>query len=265
MKVTLVEGTRSPEDLVCKAARNDYRWNGITGYSFNQIMEPIEPNLDKHEDDIRELWYVDEDYPSTELEEEAMEIAGKRMTLIDHLMDRDHWGPFEHPQATIAMENVSRVFMAQITRHRLFTYDVMSLRYVEAADPDRGDEDTYYTHPGIEEGGIKDRHGYHEFDSEKISNIYHESILESFQAYNDLLDEDVPPEEARRVLPLATNVNIVMSGNARAWMHVVNMRGKADVQKETRDVVKEVEKELLEWMPYTFGKFKEMTPLRLMP
>lgn len=64
-------------------------------------------------------------------------LEEKKRTLIVHLLQHGHYGPFEHPPATFAIEGMSRACMAQLTRHRHVSFDVQSMRYVafDAVDP----------------------------------------------------------------------------------------------------------------------------------
>lgn len=227
MNVELLNATQKPERLVCTAARNDYRSDGVIGQSHDEIMASAD---------------------------------GDTEDLLDHLMRSGHWGPFEHPQATIAIEGVSRVMMAQITRHRHFTFDIMSLRYV---DVDGVPRDVCYVPPA--EDLQASRGGTHDVAPDPARKRIVESYERSIEDYRELLDTGCPPEEARRVLPLGTRVNIVMSGNARAWMHALKVRTKADVQAETRKTAEGIFDELRQWMPHTFERYDEMLPMELGP
>lgn len=227
MNVELLNATQQPEQLVCTAARNDYRSDGVIGQSYEEVMADAE---------------------------------GDTEDLLDHLMRSGHWGPFEHPQASVAIEGVSRVMMAQITRHRHFTFDIMSLRYV---DVDGGPRDVCYV-PVAEDLEVS-RGGEHDVLPQEIQQQMTESYERSIEDYRALLDAGCPAEEARRVLPLGTRVNIVMSGNARAWMHALKVRTKADVQGETRETADAIFDVLKGWMPHTFEQYDEMLPMELGP
>ncbi len=72
MDVKLLEATDDPEDLICKAARNDYSDTSVGSQSFEATMAEVDGDS---------------------LEE-------KKETLIGHLLDHGHFGPFEHAQAT---------------------------------------------------------------------------------------------------------------------------------------------------------------------
>lgn len=256
MKVKLIRATEKPEELVCTSARNDYRSDGIIGYSFEEIIESVEPKEEHLMDSINP-------------------IEERKRTLLDHLMDSGHWGPFEHPQATIAIEGVTRVVTHQIVRHRHFTFDQQSFRYVEVDDidpkkppQDRGDIKRTFQFPEFRgEDFDVDREGIHEIASEEAANTqYSSAYIRAVDHYENLVGIGVPKEQARKVLPMGIKTNIVMSGNARAWMHILNVRTKADVQGETRRCAELIFQELKTWMPYTFEKYDEdILPLRLNP
>lgn len=275
MNVATIRATPAPEKLVCEAARNDYRSEGVIGHTFMEIMKKVKPDLSKLEAIANDL-----DYPDPELvvettdrhniDELSLEIREElyKRSLIDDLISDGHWGPFEHPQITIAMEGVTRVSMAQITRHRHFTFDIMSLRYVGVEDADVTGErvDQRFQIPEcIEEGEAATRKGVSEIDDEAEDQLI-DAYKDSMEHYRTLLDQGVPQEEARKVLPMGTKVNIVMSGNARAWMHLLNIRGKANVQGEARRLADLIMDECQEWMPYTFSQYDEdVLPLKLNP
>ena len=100
MDVRLLESTPDPEELVCRAARNDYMEAFNPDLSFEETMETVEGDT----------------------------IEEKKETLIGHLLRHGHYGPFEHAQATFAVKGCSRTCMAQITRHRHVSFDVRSIR-----------------------------------------------------------------------------------------------------------------------------------------
>lgn len=248
MNVELISGSPDPEELVCRAARNDYRADGLIGHSFGEIMGDIDANVDV----------------GTQHTSRTVHTESQMRTLIDHLIDHGHWGPFEHPQAVVAIEGVTRVVTHQIVRHRHFSYDQQSLRYVGVEDTDSIDE-TFHV-PEFSEIEV-DREGVHQIENpDGVEAEFRDSYEHAIEHYRRLLDRDVPKEIARKVLPMGIKTNIVMSGNARAWMHVLNVRTKANVQGETRECADAIFDELAEWMPYTFQKYDdEVLPLKLNP
>jgi len=69
-------------------------------------------------------------FPSSisDLEEEMTEE--RCATLIKKLKQMKHGSPFEHVYYTFGIEGISRACLAQITRHRIASFNVQSQRYV---------------------------------------------------------------------------------------------------------------------------------------
>jgi thymidylate synthase (FAD) len=234
MHVQIIEGTPNPERTVCKAARNDYRERGLSENSYEEIMASV-------------------DGDTTEEKEE---------TLLRHLFKKQHYGPFEHIHASFNIEGMSRVVMAQATRHRLLSWDIQSQRYVDFSDPEYTVPESFTNpdHFTRDDGTVELTED--ELDDELIR---YESAVEdnSVEAYNRLVESGIPKEDARYVLPTAMEVNAVMSGNLRALLHVLNMRSKANVQSETRELVGLIEEEVAEWVPTIYEFFDNQRPMKL--
>lgn len=239
MEVEVLEETPNPEKVICSSARNDYLGEWIGDLSFKDRMKSIE----------------------------GESIEEKKETLIGHLLDHGHFGPFEHPQITFMVKGVSRSLMAQITRHRHVSFDIQSMRYVsfEEADPEPGE--AVITIPEFET--VKPAGRNVEFDDEYRDQmtddqildsrkaIYKEAIQNSFRSYKELLKLGVAPENARMVLPIGSKVNMVFSLNARMLMHIADMRASGEAQWEIREMTEEVLDLAEEWCPITFEYYEE--------
>lgn len=239
MQVELLEATSNPEEVACRAARGDYSadWVGPE-VPFEELMESIE----------------------------GESLQEKKETLLSHLMRSGHWGPFEHPQATFAVRGVSRACMAQITRHRHASFDVMSLRYVDLSK-EHAMEDRFTYPPTFTDDEVISREGVSEIDlpaeeREALADEVYETCME---AYSALVEAGVPKEDARMLLPIGTKVNMTFSMNARSLMHLLDMRLKADAQWEVRELSRRVLEEAKEWMPFSFSRYEEQHPYKLAP
>lgn len=236
MDVQLLEATPEPERLICQAARNDYMEDYVADTPFETVMESIGGDS----------------------------IEEQKETLISHLLEHGHFGPFEHPHATFAVKGVSRSCMAQLTRHRHVSFDVQSMRYVsfDDVDPDDvRDGEMVVVPPSAtdpdwvgrnQEGGPVDEETAAEREA-----LFRESVASSFEAYQELLERGMPPEDARYVLPIGSKVNLVMSMNARMLMHVADMRAAGDAQWEIRQLTEGVLELATEWCPITFEYYNE--------
>jgi thymidylate synthase (FAD) len=239
MEVALIESTDNPETVICKAARNDYMGRFIGDVEFSEAMAEID----------------------------GENLKQKKKTLIKHLLDHGHFGPFEHPQATFAIKGVSRSCMGQLTRHRHASFDVQSMRYVPFDDVDPEPGEGVVTIPDLDtvsptgRNTDADKEYIETTPDEKIledrKKIYADSIEQAFSAYKELLKTGVPPENARMVLPIGTKVNIVVSMNARMLMHVADMRAAADAQWEIRNMTEDILSLAAEWCPITFEHYEE--------
>jgi len=66
------------------------------------------------------------------------------------------------------------------------------------------------------------------------------------KSYQQLLDMEISKEQARTILPLNLSTTFIWTGTLQAFLHLVNLRTKPDAQKETRDVVQEMFRQVRE-------------------
>jgi thymidylate synthase ThyX len=59
------------------------------------------------------------------------------------------------------------------------------------------------------------------------------ALVESYKAYNQLLELGVAKECAREVLPLATPTRLYMNGTIRSWLHYCDLRTANGTQRNT--------------------------------
>jgi len=235
MDVQLLEATEDPERLICQAARNDYMEEFVGETSFEEVMGEVGGDS----------------------------LADRQETLIHHLLDHGHFGPFEHPHATFAVKGISRSCMAQITRHRHVSFDIQSMRYVSFDDVDPADVrdgEMVVVPPSVEDpdwvGRNQDSGPVDEETAKRREELFRETIENAFDSYQELLEMGLPPEDARYVLPIGTKVNMVMSMNARMLMHVADMRAAADAQWEIRQMTEDILDLAAEWCPITFEQYE---------
>lgn len=266
MNVKVLESTNDAEKLMCVAARGDYMsdWNGEK--SFEEIMSTVSHN-DGHLEKSRENNY----YPK-----ESDKTEAKMISFIEKQLSRGHYGPAEHPQITFAVKGVSRVTMAQITRHRHITFDIQSMRYADFSDaePIVPKSVTDPEHQTRREGLV-----WYDMESdvpldeqepdvesmEEAQQLYERAVENAVTAYQAMQEKGVPDEDARYALPLGTPVNMTFSGNARTFMHLLDMRKKANAQWEIHELSEKLIDELMEWMPYSYEHYDRNAPHKLAP
>lgn len=149
--------------------------------------------------------------------------------LIKYLFTANHTSPFEHAVITVLISNVSRSFLAQITRHRMGSFTSASQHYT-----------IYSGFPNILHPEML-----------TMESVYN-TIKAADQLYQILVDEGVPKEEARQVLPNAKAVNIMWTVNARSLVNFFNQRLCRRNVIEMRAFAVRLQKVCIHWFPELF-------------
>nr|WP_302530364.1 FAD-dependent thymidylate synthase [Megamonas funiformis] len=137
--------------------------------------------------------------------------------FIDKLKGMGHESPLEHVSFTFAIEGVSRTLTHQLVRHRIASYSQKSQRYVSENNFE------YIVPPSI----ARDSQA-----KEKFENL----MCTIRQAYNELASMDIPKEDARYVLPNATETKIIVTMNARSLFNFFSLRCCTHAQWEIRQL-----------------------------
>ncbi len=155
--------------------------------------------------------------------------------------NRGHWGVFEHVNFVFSFGFIPHSVVAHLTRHRLFSFDVQSFRYTSFNSSSI--EDCVYLRPV----GIYNNYFY----SEDERNQDLEIIKTQFKLYHQKLDTGMSKEQARGILPYDLRQHFVMSGNLRAFWHLLDIRLKTNSQYETTETVKLIIEPLRGIIPQT--------------
>lgn len=246
MQVRVSEAYDNPEELVIRKARNDYKSEWVGELNNKEVIDEF-----RKEDESRE--------------------EAKERFIIRTLINKGHFGPFEHPQISFEIKGVSRSLMAQITRHRPgITFDIQSQRYVDftektveqlfkmpqsalEVDTDNRSPDSRSIEEILEENDLESEEELQRMREE----IMREGYEENLRRYRKLRKLGMPPEDARFGLPIGSKVNISTSMNARTLLHIADMRAQADAQWEVAELTKTMLDLAEEWMPITFGYYRE--------
>jgi len=138
-----------------------------------------------------------------------------RAGLIRKVIKSGHTSVLEHVNYTFGLTGVSRVFLAQVTRHRVgVAFSVRSMRYVNLADTEL--DDMYY---------------FGDHDAE-VAEAYQKALA----AYQALVDQGVLKEDARYVLPNGSPSPMMITMNARELLHYFGLRCCQRAQTEHRIV-----------------------------
>ena len=136
---------------------------------------------------------------------------------LAHATTAGHTSVLEHAVYTFRVEGISRASLAQLTRHRLASYDVQSQRYVRI-----GEETELVIPKTIEESTYGD--------------IVRSTMRYLISLYQRLIDEGIPCEDARYVTPQAVTTELIVSMNARELLHFFSLRCCNRAQWEIREL-----------------------------
>lgn len=218
-------------------------------------------------DDLDEfrIWNTDTDNEPQQLIEAAGRVcysswrnpSGRtNEQYIHNLLSQGHLSVIEHAVASFYIRGISRACLAEITRHRHFSYSVRSTRFVDESDcnfivPDviAEDEGTFQV---FREATLKAQEAYRKL---------YESLQNKFaRVESKTLRRKLVRQAARMVLPLATETALIMTGNFRAWRHFIRMRANEHADVEIRKLAVTILKELQRVAPTIFGDF-QLIPL----
>ena len=145
--------------------------------------------------------------------------------FLEKLTEVGHMSPVEHASFTFIVEGISRACSHQLVRHRLASYSQQSQRYV-------GEEEFDYLIPPTisEDGELK---SLFEGTMENIRNSYIILAQKLVEKGNSI---ESAREDARFVLPNATETKIMLTMNARELIHFFSQRLCNRAQWEIRSM-----------------------------
>ena len=127
-----------------------------------------------------------------------------------------HESVLEHVSFTFRIEGLSRAALAQLTRHRLASFDVESQRYVKLEDVRMVMPDSIARSEFLQEAEV--------------------CLTGSMDLYKRMVAAGIPPEDARYVTPQAVVTNLLVTMNARELRHFFRLRCCNRAQWEIRGV-----------------------------
>ena len=167
--------------------------------------------------------------------ESVKRLSPKDEKLIHYLAKNKHTSCFEHMGATLKLK--VPIFIArQIQRHRSFSYNEISRRYVDSEPEFFWPEAWRKRAENVKQGSSEEPHE----DSMLWQMRMQDQANEAMSLYKYALSEGVAPELARMILPQNLYTEMYMTGNLRAWSHFLHLRLDGHAQKEVQDVAQMV-------------------------
>lgn len=172
---------------------------------------------------------------------------------IANIVAQGHESVLEHATFTLLADGISRALSHQLVRHRTgFAYSQLSQQYHDDSDAVFVEPAELDAHPGAQ-------------------RMWHAATATALKAYRTLLAEAKGLGEgtldqkesarllrsvARSVLPNATATSLMVTGNARAWRHLLAVRGDIAGDLEMRSYCVQVLHVLAETAPALFADFR---------
>ncbi len=138
-------------------------------------------------------------------------------SLLGKLRAMGHLSALEHAHFTFGVEGISRACSHQLVRHRVASYSQQSQRYVRLREVQAVVPPTVAEHPV---------HG----------SLFQEKLEDLWECYARMVDDGIPPEDARYLLPNACETKLVVSMNARELRHFFGLRLCRRAQWEIREL-----------------------------
>jgi thymidylate synthase (FAD) len=167
--------------------------------------------------------------------------------LIRYLAKHGHWSPFGHIQAQFRIK--APIFVArQLAKHQVgLCWNEVSYRYVEASqgywEPKRYRKDSKDIKQGSGKNYLLGMKGL------MANSVYESAVKASGIAYNTLLNLGVSKEQARAVLPTATNTEWYWTGSVLAFSRICNLRLDKATQEETREIAQQISDQIKVYFP----------------
>ncbi len=150
---------------------------------------------------------------------------------LENIKKQGHGSVLEHANYSILIEGVSRSFTHELVRHRAgFAYSQLSQRYVDEGNA------SFVVPPAI-------------IGDEALETAWRSQVTQAQQTYVSLVESlmeryswvadkvhrrKMAREAARGVLPNSTETKIVVTGNARAWRTMLELRSSEGAEMEIR-------------------------------
>jgi len=152
-------------------------------------------------------------YKNINIEEAAKDITPEEIKRsLDTCLRAGHMSVIEHANFTFGIEGVSRALTHQLVRHRIASYSQQSQRYVDSSNL------AYIMPPSIK-GNPENEEKFRNF----MESLPYEGLAKS-----------VPKEDARFVMPNASETKIIMTINARSLYNLFELRLCTHAQWEIR-------------------------------
>lgn len=150
---------------------------------------------------------------------------------LENIKRQGHGSVLEHANYSVLAEGISRSLTHELVRHRAgWGYSQLSQRYVDESEAQFVIPPAILDDPALEKNWKS--------QMETAQKVYVELVDQLMERYSWVADKvhrrKMAREAARGVLPNSTETKIVMTGNARAWRTMLELRSSEGAELEIR-------------------------------
>ena len=167
-------------------------------------------------------------------------LDARDVRLIGYLARMSHFTPFAHPQLTFRV--TAPIFVArQLAKHQVGgVWNEVSRRYVDDP-PEFFEPETWRKRsPTAKQGSLNESIDLPQDANSELFAAYHRA----WQAYDNLLELGVCPEQARMVLPQGVMTTWIWTGSLMFFARVVRQRTDEHAQRETAEVARQIDRHI---------------------
>jgi len=156
---------------------------------------------------------------------------------LENIKKQGHGSVLEHANYSLLLEGVSRSLTHELVRHRAgFAYSQLSQRYVDESDAQ------FVMPPAMIGDDALEQAWTAQIESAQDSYV---ALVNALMTRYSWVDDKVhrrkmAREAARGVLPNSTETKIVVTGNARAWRTMLELRSSEGAELEIRRLAVDV-------------------------
>ena len=150
------------------------------------------------------------------------------------IFGQNHGSILEHATATLYFTGVSRAFLTELTRHRHLSFSVRSQRFVNEAGANIVLPPIYRSGEAEPGTALAKAAELLEGIAQDLDSHYEGLVVE---ATEDGHGRKQAREAARAILPNMTETKMVVTGNLRAWLQVIDRRTAPDADAELQEVM----------------------------
>ena len=171
----------------------------------------------------------------------------KNVKLAGNVFDYGHTSIAEHGYINLGLENVSVLVEQVLIGYRLTAFTIKSRRNVD------------FRTAGYKVPDFKDKNGNVLTNNEELQKLFVNHYNKLFAEYGKLVDEGIPIEECRYVLPYGFYSNIIMSMDDNEFYRMTCdfSFGKYSNIPELCELGQEFENILLKYKPYLVSAFNK--------